>query len=242
MPMCRIAPIMQPMSERDFQRSLTEIRLLRSRGEITPKEAYERHMAALSAFRPGWQAPAVVEEAEASPAGVHSRMWLGAVAIAMALVGGLLGILGAVVQEAQAGGVLVVFVGAPIIEEALKPAGIYILLTKWPQALRGQMHTASLTALSGLCFGLIESVVYVTLYYPEGGGNFVLFRFTVPVAMHVIASFLVGLGLSRGLIDWAAGRGRLPKATRNYYVVGALIHAVYNTSAVVLSLSGVIDF
>ncbi|MPZ48393.1 MAG: PrsW family intramembrane metalloprotease [Dehalococcoidia bacterium] len=163
----------------------------------------------------------------------------------MALLGGLLGIAGAFMQELQSffgGGLLMVFIGAPVIEEALKPAGIYLLLLRWPRALSGRVHTAALTALSGLCFGLIESFVYVRFYFPDQGDDFVLFRFTVPVAMHAFASFIVGLGLSRSLVDWAAGRQKLPKPARNYYLAGVGLHAAYNTAAAILSFAGVIDF
>jgi RsiW-degrading membrane proteinase PrsW (M82 family) len=184
-------------------------------------------------------APAPATPATITPA---RRAWLDVIAVTMALVGGVLGILGAVVQELMAGGLLLAFVGAPIIEEALKPAGIYLLLLRWPQALRGRLHTAWLTALSGFSFGVIEALVYVTLYYPDSGDDFVLFRFTVPLAMHTVASFVAGLGLSRGVIDWAAGRAQFPKAMRNSYIAAVAIHAVYNTAAVVLALTGVFDF
>ena len=127
---------------------------------------------------------------------------------------------------------------APIIEEALKPAGIYLLLVKWPQALRGQLHTALLCAISGAVFGVIESLIYVELYYPEGNDSFVLFRFTVTPIMHALASFIVGFGLTRGLIDWANGKSSLPKMTRNCFIAGIGLHAVYNTTAVLSGAPG----
>jgi RsiW-degrading membrane proteinase PrsW (M82 family) len=168
---------------------------------------------------------------------------LNLLAILLALLGGVLGIFGAAVEEVRSGGGgLGIIFAAPIIEEAMKPAGIYILLIRWPQALRGRLHTAFLTALSGLCFGLIESAVYVLIYYPDEGSAFLLFRFTVTPALHVVTSFLVGLGLSRSLIDWANGKSPLPKPTRNFYLLGVLIHAVYNTTAVLLSLTDVLSF
>ncbi len=175
-----------------------------------------------------------------SPVVVARRLRYDLLALFLAIVGGGLGIVGAFVQEFQAG--LLIFIGAPIIEEALKPAGIYILLIRWPQALRGRLHTAVLAGISGLSFGLIESLVYITIYYPEGGSDFVLFRFTVTPALHFVASFLFGLGLSRALVDWAAGRARLPKSTRNWYVAAVALHAVYNTAAVILAVTGLIDF
>ncbi len=79
-----------------------------------------------------------------------------------AIAGGLLGILGAVIEEARAG-FLVPFVAAPIIEEALKPCGVYFLLGKWPRLLRSQLYTAYLAALGGLSFAVIENLVYLFL-------------------------------------------------------------------------------
>jgi RsiW-degrading membrane proteinase PrsW (M82 family) len=170
--------------------------------------------------------------------------------VLLALLGGALGILGAFVQEllsmiSVAPALLYLalpFIGAPVIEEALKPTGIYILLARWPQAVRNQLHIASLTALSGLCFGIIESLVYVLVYYPEGGSDFELYRFTVTPAMHTAASFMVGLGLNATFIDWTAGRAKLPRRTRNAYLSGVLLHAAYNTVAVALAVAGVLEF
>jgi hypothetical protein len=99
-----------------------------------------------------------------------------------------------------------------------------------------------LCAVSGAVFGVIESLIYVELYYPEGNDNFVLFRFTVTPLMHATASFIVGLGLSRALVDWVNGRATLPKLTRNCFIAGMALHAVYNTSAVLLGVFGVLDF
>jgi RsiW-degrading membrane proteinase PrsW (M82 family) len=223
------------VSENGEQQRLQEIATLRQRGLITAQEAYERHLAVVGAA-PSATAP------EQTAEGSFSRATLLLWAVIVAAIGGLLAIPAAFLQELTNGGFFVVFVGAPIIEEALKPAGVYILLIRWPHALLGRFHTAILSAVAGLCFALIESLLYVELYFPEGSSDYVLFRFTVPVALHIIASFVVGLGLSRSLIDWAAGRAPLSKSTRNFYIAGASIHAVYNTTAVVLSLIGVLDF
>ncbi len=92
-----------------------------------------------------------------------------------------------------------------------------------------------------MVFGYIESLVYITVYFPESGDTFVLFRLTVTPAMHTIASFLVGMGLSTALVDWANGRAPLPKASRQFFIAGIGLHAAYNTIAVVLSVTGVID-
>lgn len=165
-------------------------------------------------------------------------------AVLLAVVGGLLGIIGAIFQEAQTTltYVLLPFIGAPLIEEALKPSGIYLALLWWPRALRSQLFTALLCALSGLVFGIIESFVYVTLYVDNPSDEFIVFRFSVPLGLHALCSYLVGLGLNQQLIDWAAGRQKLPRASRNFYIAAVAIHGTYNLTAVILSITGVIDF
>jgi len=206
-----------------MQPDLESVHSLRRRGLISAA-AYQQHLDSL----------------KTEP--LRPSVLLQPVALLMALLGGVLGVFGAVLQELQSSGFAGPFIAAPIIEEALKPAGIYILLIVWPRALAGRLHTATLTAISGLCFGLIESYVYVTWYYPEGDSAYVLFRFTIPVMMHMLASFMVGFGLSRQLVDWAAGRASFPKMTRNFYIAAVLLHAIYNTTVVALDIAGVLEF
>jgi RsiW-degrading membrane proteinase PrsW (M82 family) len=204
---------------------LENITSLRRRGLLTA-EAYQLHLATL-----GVKAP------DAGPA----SFWLQPFAVLVTIIGCVLAIPGVILQEIQSGA-LGAFVAAPVIEEALKPAGIYILLLRWPRALHGRQHTALLGALAGLTFGLIESYVYVTYYFPDEGSDYVLFRFTVPILLHVTGSTIVGYGLTRAVIDWAAGRAVFPKLTRNLFFAAAALHAIYNTVAVILSVTGVLDF
>lgn len=161
-------------------------------------------------------------------------------AVVVALLGGVFGIPSAIVQELT--GRSDAFIGAPIIEEALKPLGVYLLLIRWPYLLRGQLHTGVLTALAGVTFGLMESLIYVTIYVKDPSPDFVLFRFTVPVAMHTVASFIVGMGLTRALVDWANGLNPLPRRARNCYIGGVALHAAYNITVTILAVAGVLDF
>ena len=55
-----------------------------------------------------------------------------------------------------------------------------------------------------------------------------------------ICSFIVGLGLDHGLIDWANGVVRFPRRTRNMYLVAMTLHGGFNLLAVVLTLSGIV--
>lgn len=163
--------------------------------------------------------------------------------ILVSLIGGALGIGGAFVSEIQTGGfVLLIFLGAPVIEEAFKPIGLYLSLLWWPRALTSRLHRAVLCGGAGVVFGLIESAVYVWIYAADAPDWFPLFRFTVPVALHAIASFTVGLGIDRRIVDWVNHGTRMPRRTVRFYAAGVVIHAVYNTTAVILALTGVLDF
>lgn len=159
-------------------------------------------------------------------------------AIFVAALGGLLGIFGAVFEELRAGGII----GAPIIEEVMKPAGVFIIMAAWPATLRSHRDTALLSAVGGLVFGLIESLIYVTLYYPDAGDGFVLFRFTVPVTMHGVCSLIMGSGLDRSVFDWAGGKAPFPKLTKRRYITAAGIHYAYNITVVVLAVTGILRF
>jgi len=174
----------------------------------------------------------------APPAGPGPLGYL--LALAVALLGGVLGILGAFIQEIQTGGLLLLpFLGAPIIEEIAKPCGVYLLLARWPRLLRGQLHTALLAAAAGLSFALVEALVYLEVYFPDAPDWFVTYRLSLPLILHAAASFTVGLGINRGLLDWAARGSPLPRATRNFYLAGIGLHAVFNTTVTALAIGGV---
>ena len=191
---------------------------------------------------PGAELAAPQDSVETSPARTPAYQYI--LTVLLALVGGLLGIIGAIFQEAQTTFtyVLLPFIGAPIIEEALKPSGLYLALLWWPRALRNQVFTAVLCALSGLVFGIIESFVYVTLYVDDPSDEYVVFRFSVPLGLHALASYLVGLGINERILDWAAGRSKLSKASRNFYIAAVVLHGAYNTIAVILEVTGIIHF
>ncbi len=163
--------------------------------------------------------------------------------VLLALIGGLFGIFGAFFGEFQAGGFLLLPVlGAPIIEEALKPVGVYLLQVRWPRLLLGRLHTGLLAGLAGLTFGVIEALVYVYVYVEDPSDSFVTYRFTLPLVLHTTCSMLVGLGITRSVVSWANGENPLPKSSRNLYIAAVAIHAAYNTLAIVLALTGVVDF
>jgi RsiW-degrading membrane proteinase PrsW (M82 family) len=160
----------------------------------------------------------------------------------VALIGGVFGVFGALVQELQDPGLfLLLIIGAPIIEESLKPSGVYLLQARWPRLVLGRLHAGILGAIGGLTFGIIEALTYVYVYVDDPSDSFVLYRFTLPIAMHTFASFLVGLAATRSAITWANGENPLPKSSRNLFVAAVALHALYNTMAITLELSGLVD-
>lgn len=131
-------------------------------------------------------------------------------------------------------GLLGPWVWGPLIEELCKPAGVYLLLGRWPRALKNQAHIATLAGVAGLTFGLIESTLYVNLYRPKHSSSYVVLRFTGPVAMRTRATFVWGLGINRRLVE-SLERGN-PFASNNWkFLLGAIvIHSVYNLTATVV--------
>lgn len=163
-------------------------------------------------------------------------------AVLLAAAGGVLGIIGAGFQESFAFSPLPFLIAAPIIEEIAKPAGVYLAMARWPQTVRNQLFIACLAALGGIVFGLLESLIYVTVYAPDLGRSFFIYRFAVNVPLHGGFSFIAGLGITQGLFAWARGERSLPKSSRNMFIAAIFLHALYNGVAVILSLTGVLDF
>jgi len=135
------------------------------------------------------------------------------------------------------GGVLSAFVAAPVGEEIFKPLGVYFLFGLRPWAVRNRFQTAALAALGGLSFALVESLIYVTVYFPNEGPEYLAFRFTVPVAMHVTCSLIFGLGITRQVF-WNLTHGKgLPGRSWPFFVTAMAIHAAYNITVTVTEIA-----
>jgi RsiW-degrading membrane proteinase PrsW (M82 family) len=161
----------------------------------------------------------------------------------LSLVGGALGIGGAFLSEIQSGGaLLLVFLGAPIIEESFKPIGVYLSFVKWPDAMQSRLFVALLCAGAGLVFGVLEALVYLYIYLPDHTTRFKVYRLTIPIALHAVSSYIVGLGLGRRIVGVVNRGTPLPKRTRNFWLGGIGLHAAFNTTVTILAVSGLVDF
>ena len=135
---------------------------------------------------------------------------------------------------------ILLFFAAPFYEEALKPLGVYYVFLAWPHIALSRWQIVGLAAIGGLTFALLESYMYVERF-PEGGADYVLFRFTAPVFMHVVTSSLTGAGLTPGIFGqlW---RGRVPASTRRAYFTAVAVHTIYNVTVLLLAVIGVREF
>ncbi|NQT74246.1 MAG: PrsW family intramembrane metalloprotease [Chloroflexi bacterium] len=156
----------------------------------------------------------------------------------VAMLGGLFGILAAGHENSGYGLYVAAFVVAPIVEESVKPCGVYWLLGRRPFALPSQQYTVFLTALAGLTFGIIESLVYVGIYYREYDEldhTFVIWRFTVCLLVHTTCSFIVGWGINEKLVAWVRGEDPFLQGNRKFFFTAMAIHSCYNIFAWIIS-------
>jgi len=152
----------------------------------------------------------------------------------VALGGGILGILGALIQELSHASLLVAFVAAPMIEEVMKPSGVYILLVRWPKVLTSRIYTAFLAALGGLAFAVVENIIYLQFYFPEHTQTLVVFRYSACLTMHMVCSFILGFGINQKLL--ASVRGEIPllKGNKKFFLIPMIIHSLFNIMAVLI--------
>jgi RsiW-degrading membrane proteinase PrsW (M82 family) len=185
----------------------------------------------------------IASEKQTSAAGFErAPIWLYGVMVLAAAGGGWTAVAVAILPglEVENAAWLLLFALAPLYEEALKPLGVYFIFVRWPHVALSQLHVALLCAVGGLTFALVESWLYVEKY-PNAGSGFVLFRCTAPVAMHVVASFVLGLGLSGAVLSEVRSRAGLPAQTRRALFSAAAIHMAYNLTVLILAIVGMRD-
>ena len=154
-------------------------------------------------------------------------------ALLIAAGGGVLGALGAIIQELSQVSILIAFVAAPMIEEVMKPAGVYLLLVRWPKVLTSRIYTAFLAAVGGLSFAVVENIIYLQFYFPEHTHTLVVFRYSACLTTHVVCSFILGFGINQKLL--ASVRGEIPllKGNKKFFFIPMIIHSLFNIMVVV---------
>jgi RsiW-degrading membrane proteinase PrsW (M82 family) len=147
--------------------------------------------------------------------------------------GSLLGLPGIVLSELSFF-VAAPWLSAPVIEEIMKPFGVYLLVMNWPGNVRRQLSIALLSGMAGLVFGLLESVLYVFSYSQNQlSADYVLFRFTVPVLLHVVASTMFGFSINAHNLRSVMRGDVKRKSLWMFPAIAIAIHAIYNITVTV---------
>lgn len=135
-------------------------------------------------------------------------------------------------QEMAQDSLLMVFVAGPMIEEIMKPAGLYILLGRRPEVLDNRIYTAFLAALGGLSFAVVENILYLQFYFPEHSQTLVVFRYSVSLTVHMVSSFILGFGINRRLLASVRGEVPLLQGNKKFFATAIILHSLFNVMAV----------
>lgn len=159
-------------------------------------------------------------------------------------LGGVAGLVAALWQEVRHGPALLLMVlVAPAIEEICKPIGLVFMLDKRPGWLRSPAQVVTLAVLGAFVFATLENLLYIYVYHPGGGAGFVIWRFGVCTAMHVVASLVMGLGLAKMWKHIRSQGGHFDiDVCFRYYVAAVAIHAGFNSIVVGLQWTGLLEF
>lgn len=107
------------------------------------------------------------------------------------------------------------------------------MLLMWrPEVLTSRIYTASLAALGGLSFAVVENILYLSIYFPEHTPTLTVFRYTAGLTMHMVTSFILGFGINQKLL--ASVRGEIPllKGNKRFFFAPMIIHSLFNIMAV----------
>ena len=177
--------------------------------------------------------------ADAAP---HPRVLLAYLA---AMVGGVVGIPAAIIQESEGFSSLWVgaIVVAPLVEEVVKPVGVMYIMEKRFHWLRSRRQVVVMAALGAVAFATLENLMYIHIRHSDPSAAYVAWRYMVCTSVHVAASTVFGLGLARTwqVMRWTGGRFRI-KGLLWPYLVAVGLHAAYNATALILEKSGVLSF
>jgi iron-sulfur cluster assembly accessory protein len=89
---------------------------------------------------------------------------------------------------------------------------------------------------SGLWFAVIENGLYLNVYIQDPSLEIIIWRWTVCVLLHVGCTLVSGVGLSRVWEHTMSTRTRPKMSLAANWLIGAVVcHALYNSSAVLVS-------
>ncbi len=158
----------------------------------------------------------------------------------VALAAGPWGVLGAL-GNGEFGGLalLAVVIFGPVVEEITKVAAATWVIEKRPYWFQSGTQILFAAACGGLAFAAIENLLYIYVYVPQHSNEFVAFRWTVCVALHMTCSTLAGMGLRR---TWShtITHHRPPDLTlaAPWFAAAMICHGLYNLTVGIAEVSG----
>lgn len=113
----------------------------------------------------------------------------------LAVIGVIPAIFGAMINELNFAGLFGLFLAAPLIEEIIKPAGVYGVLLLNKEFPFKRISIPMISLISGICFAFIENYIYLNIYFPEHSPALENFRYTYCVLLHATCSFIYGFSI-----------------------------------------------
>lgn len=169
--------------------------------------------------------------------------------VLLALCGGpfaILATLATAFTEGATGGFVYTAVIGPALEEMMKIGIALILLENRPWLFRSGLQLVIAAAAGGFLFAVVENLVYINVYFPDGSDSFRLWRWTVCTTLHTGTSTIAGLGLLRMWRNATAPRFsedgfeyQRPQLLHAYpcILTAVVIHGLYNASAMLLEFT-----
>ncbi len=156
--------------------------------------------------------------------------------VLIALLGGPLAILGTF--WANIDSVISTIIFSPTIEEVMKIGLLALIVETRPYLILGPLQIRFAAFLSALAFAGVENLLYVFVYLDDPSDGLVLWRWTVCVLLHVVASSIAAEGLVRA---WNRSRETLKRPTLDHayrwLFFAIAVHGAYNLAVTVWELA-----
>ncbi len=162
----------------------------------------------------------------------------------VALVGGLLGVVGTFLTPpalgALAGGSLLYMVAiAPTIEELMKLGAAAWLVELRPYLVRTASQLRGAAFFAGLGFAVLENILYLNVYVPNPTIALMLWRWLLCTTLHISCCLIAANGLVR-VWERTITEGRPPRMDLAIpaFVTAMGVHGAFNLTAAALSFAG----
>jgi RsiW-degrading membrane proteinase PrsW (M82 family) len=171
-----------------------------------------------------------------------ARSW--GLTLLIALAAGPWAVAGALFNGGQSlSGVLMLTVVGPLTEELMKVAGVVLVVERWPYAFRSTAQILLCCVAGGLAFAAIENLLYIHVYVAHPTPRFVMWRWTVCVALHTACSLIAGLGAVRVWRElWRKRSPPRLSLAFPFLIAATITHGLYNATAYVLELIGALTW